>query len=109
MRIKLPTNRKGDNAPMSIIEFVDYELSEHDEDAAPSKGKGSLMDRAKGVFGGGTKKGAEEVEAEADEVEAEATAAEDEAEPDEIEASEPDTEAAAESATDGPGDEKKDD
>ncbi len=65
--------RRGDGAELAIIEFVDYELSEHEEGATPSKGKGSLMDRAKGVFGGGAKKGAEAadepVEAAADEAE----------------------------------------
>ena len=47
--------RRGDGAELAIIEFVDYELSEHEEDVSPGK-KGSLMDRAKGVFGGGAKK-----------------------------------------------------
>ena len=56
--------RRGDGAELAIIEFVDYELSEHEEGGAPGK-KGSLMDRAKGVFGGGAKKEAEEVEGEA--------------------------------------------
>jgi len=65
--------RRGDGAEMAIIEFVDYDLSEHEEDGSPSKGKGSLMDRAKGVFGGGAKKAA-------DEVDEEMTAAEDETE-----------------------------
>jgi large subunit ribosomal protein L17 len=64
--------RRGDGAELAIIEFVDYELSEHEEGGAPSK-KGSLMDRAKGVFGGGAGK-------DADEVEDEAMAAEEEAE-----------------------------
>jgi large subunit ribosomal protein L17 len=63
--------RRGDGAELAIIEFVDYDLAEHEEGGSPSKGKGSLMDRAKGVFGGGTKK-------EADEVEDEAIAAEEE-------------------------------
>jgi large subunit ribosomal protein L17 len=53
--------RRGDGAELAIIEFVDYELSEHEEGGAPGK-KGSLMDRAKGVFGGGAKKDADEVE-----------------------------------------------
>ena len=42
--------RRGDGAELAIIEFVDYELSEHEEGGASDK-KGSLMDRAKGVFG----------------------------------------------------------
>jgi len=65
--------RRGDGAELAIIEFVDYDLAEHEEGVSPGKGKGSLMDRAKGVFGGGAKK-------DADEVEDEAMAAEDEAE-----------------------------
>jgi large subunit ribosomal protein L17 len=65
--------RRGDGAELAIIEFVDYELSEHEEGGGPGKGKGSLMDRAKGVFGGGAK-------AAADEVDEDVTAAEDEAE-----------------------------
>jgi large subunit ribosomal protein L17 len=65
--------RRGDGAELAIIEFVDYELSEHEEGGGPGKSKGSLMDRAKGVFGGGAK-------AAADEVDEDVTAAEDEAE-----------------------------
>jgi len=65
--------RRGDGAELAIIEFVDYDLAEHEEGGSPSKGKGSLMDRAKGVFGGGAK-------AAADEVDEEIAAAEDEAE-----------------------------
>ena len=65
--------RRGDGAEVAIIEFVDYELSEHEEGGAAGKGKSSLMDRAKGVFGGGAKQAA-------DEVEEEAMAAEEEAE-----------------------------
>jgi len=57
--------RRGDGAELAIIEFVDYDLAEHEEGGSPSKGKGSLMDRAKGVFGGGAKKEADEVEDEA--------------------------------------------
>jgi large subunit ribosomal protein L17 len=64
--------RRGDGAELAIIEFVDYELAEHEEGGAPGK-KGSLMDRAKGVFGGGAAK-------DADEVEDETVAAEEEAE-----------------------------
>lgn len=54
--------RRGDGAELAIIEFVDYDLSEHEEGVSPGKGKASLMDRAKGVFGGGAKKEAGEVE-----------------------------------------------
>jgi large subunit ribosomal protein L17 len=79
--------RRGDGAELAIIEFVDYELSEHEEGGAPSKGKGSLMDRAKGVFGGGSKKDDDDLEATAvdEEIEEGAEAAADESEP-EIEA-----------------------
>ena len=78
--------RRGDGAELAIIEFVDYELSEHEEDGSPAK-KGSLMDRAKGVFGGGAKKDDDEVEATAAEGETEESleAAAEEAEP-EVEA-----------------------
>ncbi|MFC2144207.1 50S ribosomal protein L17 [Acidobacteriota bacterium] len=83
--------RRGDGAELAIIEFVDYELSEHEEDGAPGK-KGSLMDRAKGVFGGGAKKATDEVEEEAmaaeEETEEVVEAAAEEAEP-EAEAEEP--------------------
>ena len=65
--------RRGDGAELAIIEFVDYDLAEHEEGGSPSKDKASLMDRAKGVFGGGAK-------AAADEGEDEAMAAEEEAE-----------------------------
>ena len=87
--------RHGDGAELAIIEFVDYELAEHEEGGAPGKGKGSLMDRAKGVFGGGAKK-------EGDEGEEEAMASEEEtevlAEPAADEGEEP--EATAEAAPD---------
>lgn len=69
--------RRGDGAELAIIEFVDYELAEHEEGGTPGKGKGSLMDRAKGVFGGGAKKGADEFEDEISAAEDEAEEAED--------------------------------
>jgi large subunit ribosomal protein L17 len=76
--------RRGDGAELAIIEFVDYELSEHEEGGTSGSGKTSLMDRAKGVFGGGAKKDAEEVEEEAmaaeEEAEETVDAAADEAE-----------------------------
>ena len=91
--------RRGDGAELAIIEFVDYELAEHEEGGAPGK-KGSLMDRAKGVFGGGAKKDADEVDEEmaAAEDEAEETieAAAEEAEPKAAEAEEPAEEPEAE-------------
>ncbi len=50
--------RRGDGAELAILEFVDYQLKSKDE--APAKpGKVSLMERAKGVFGGGKKSEAE--------------------------------------------------
>jgi large subunit ribosomal protein L17 len=74
-RIMRLGRRHGDGAEMAIIEFVDYELSDHEDGGGPGgKGKGSLMDRAKGIFGGrgeadeaGTEAD-ETVEAAADEV-----------------------------------------
>jgi large subunit ribosomal protein L17 len=48
--------RRGDNAELAIIEFVDYELSEHQESGDGQAKKGSLLDRAKGMFGGGAAK-----------------------------------------------------
>ncbi len=80
-RIMRLGRRHGDGAELAIIEFVDYELADHDEDATPSKkGKPSLMDRAKGVFGGG---GAAAAERDIDESETagEAEAVADETEP----------------------------
>jgi large subunit ribosomal protein L17 len=85
--------RRGDGAELAIIEFVDYELSEHEEGGTSGSGKPSLMDRAKGVFGGGAKKDVEKVEEEAAEpVEA---AAED-AEPETVPAEGPEPAAAEE-------------
>jgi len=57
--------RHGDNAELAIIEFVDYELKAKGDDSG--KGKPSLMDRAKSMFGGGA--GADAKEASADDVE----------------------------------------
>jgi large subunit ribosomal protein L17 len=55
--------RHGDGAELAIIEFVDYELKEKG-DASSDKGKPSLMDRAKSMFGGGAKDEAEAAPAE---------------------------------------------
>ncbi len=73
-------SRKGDNAEMAIIEFVDYQPKEKGDDHGGG-GKASLMDRAKGLFGGarGDAGDAAEVDAEtpveeATEVAAETTA-----------------------------------
>ncbi len=52
-RIMRLGRRHGDNAELAIIEFVDYELADHQEDGEKSAKKGSFMDRAKGMFGGG--------------------------------------------------------
>ena len=57
--------RRGDGAEFAIIEFVDYELAEHEEGVSSSKGKSSLMDRAKGMFGGGSAEADEAPEVEA--------------------------------------------
>jgi len=54
-RIMRVGRRRGDGAELAIIEFVDYELAEHEEGDSSSAGKTSLMDRAKGMFGGGAK------------------------------------------------------
>ena len=53
-RIMRLGRRRGDNAELAIIEFVDYEPKKH-EPAAEGKEKESLMDRATGMFGGGAK------------------------------------------------------
>ena len=55
-RIMRLGRRRGDGADLAIIEFVDYDLADHEDGESPSKGsKKSLMDRAKGMFGGGAK------------------------------------------------------
>jgi len=53
-RIMRLGRRRGDNAELAIIEFIDYQPAKQ-EPAAEAKGKPSLMDRAKGMFGGGAK------------------------------------------------------
>ena len=63
-RIMRLGRRRGDGAELAIIEFVDYDLAEHEEGDGSSRDKASLMDRAKGMFGGGAKA---ETETEADE------------------------------------------
>ena len=63
-RIMRLGRRRGDGAELAIIEFVDYDLAEHEEGDGSSRDKTSLMDRAKGMFGGGAKA---ETETEADE------------------------------------------
>jgi len=51
-RIMRLGRRHGDNAELAIIEFIDYELADH-QDEGEKDSKGSFLDRAKGVFGGG--------------------------------------------------------
>lgn len=71
--------RRGDAAELAIIEFVDYQLKHKGEDSGGDQ-KASLMDRAKGLFGGGKKDDAAAVEAPetADTAETEGAAAEEE-------------------------------
>jgi large subunit ribosomal protein L17 len=82
-RIMRLGRRHGDGAEMAIIEFVDYDLADHEDGGTAGKGKGSLMDRAKGIFGGRGKDDAaveadDAVEAaESDEVEEASEAVED--------------------------------
>ena len=47
--------RHGDGAELAILEFVDFKLKTKEEPTAKTAGKPTLMDRAKGVFGGGKK------------------------------------------------------
>ena len=75
-RIMRLGRRHGDNAELAIIEFVDYELAEH-QDGGEKEAKGSFLDRAKGVFGGGA--AADETASAADDA-IEAAEVEDEAE-----------------------------
>ncbi len=53
--------RKGDGAELAIIEFVDFEPGQADEHGS-GESKGSLMDRAKGMFGGRKTEAADEAE-----------------------------------------------
>jgi large subunit ribosomal protein L17 len=53
-RIMRLGRRRGDNAELAIIEFIDYQPAKR-EAADEAKEKTSLMDRAKGMFGGGAK------------------------------------------------------
>ena len=70
--------RRGDGAELAIIEFVDFVPAER-EAPGDGKGKASLMDRAKGMFGGGRGK-AEAARAEDEEPEASPAEGEDEGE-----------------------------
>ena len=53
--VKLPKLRKGDNAPLSIVEFVDYDEVEASDDGEVegSKKKGGLLGK---ILGGRKKK-----------------------------------------------------
>lgn len=87
-RIMRLGRRRGDGAELAIIEFVDYDLADHEEGASPTKGKkDSLMDRAKGMFGGGAKaaddEGDEKTAAAEDAVDETAEAAAETVEPEE--------------------------
>jgi large subunit ribosomal protein L17 len=62
-RILRMGRRHGDNAEIAILEFVDYVLEEKGESAEGER-KGSFMDRAKRMFGGGAKEAAEAARAE---------------------------------------------
>jgi len=73
-RIMRLGRRRGDGAELAIIEFVDYDLAAHEDGDSPSQKKGSFMDRAKGMFGGGAK--AAETDDVVDKEAAEATAVE---------------------------------
>ncbi len=96
-RIMRLGRRRGDGAEMAIIEFVDYDLADHEDSGGPSKDKTSLLDRAKGVFGGGAKADESDVEVSA-ETEETVEAAADEPEIQEPVVDEPVEEAAEEVA-----------
>ncbi len=76
-RIMRLGRRHGDNAELAIIEFVDYELADHQDEGEKSSKKGSFLDRAKGMFGGGAA-AADATGADAEGVEAESADAADE-------------------------------
>ena len=87
--------RRGDGAELALIELVDFEVSEKPSGGEGEGGRGSLMDRARSMFGGGKGAAAGEEPVE----ETEAAPAEEEVE-----------EAEAEPATEEPedtGDEEK--
>jgi len=70
--------RRGDGAELAIIEFVDYVLESKEHGG--ESGKTSLMDRARGIFGGGKKdEAAETAPSEETSAEAEGAPAEPEA------------------------------
>lgn len=100
-RIMRMGRRRGDNAEMAIIEFIDYQ-PKASGDSGGGSGKGSLMDRAKGFFGGGRKATDEAtsdetpVEADAEEIEAKGEEVEETVEAVEPEAPEAEAEVDAE-------------
>jgi large subunit ribosomal protein L17 len=98
--------RRGDGAELAIIEFIDFELDSKEHGGG--SGKGSLMDRARGMFGGrkqeaGPAEKAEKAEAEEPEAEATAPAEEPEAEG----AAETDVVASEEPAAEEPAEDEK--
>jgi large subunit ribosomal protein L17 len=98
-RIMRLGRRRGDNAELAIIEFVDYVPSEGEEGGG-GPAKPSLMDRAKGMFGSGAR-AEEPAEAEAARP-GEDLAEEAAEEPEPAEAVEPERTEAVEEATDEP-------
>ena len=95
-RIMRLGRRHGDGAEMAIIEFVDFVPTSSEDKAGGDADKPSLMDRAKGMFGGGARGDADE----APEVEAAEDTAGDE--PEEIEAAVSEAEPSAEEAAPEP-------
>jgi len=91
-RIMRLGRRHGDNAELAIIEFIDYELADH-QDESEAGAKGSFLDRAKGMFGGGA--AAQDTSAAADEPSADEKAAAPEETADESAAAADEPEAAA--------------
>ncbi len=100
--------RRGDNAELAIIEFIDYQLQHKGEEGGGEK-KASLMDRAKGFFGGGKKEEGGAATAEAVEETTEEKAEDSvEAAPEE-EVVEEEIPAEAEASAETSGEEKKED
>jgi len=81
-RIMRLGRRHGDNAELAIIEFIDYELADHQDDGEKSS-KSGFLDRAKGMFGGGAAADGAET---ADDQATEAAAVDDEPEAVDVEA-----------------------
>ncbi len=98
-RIMRLGRRRGDAAELAIIEFIDYDLADHEDGETSSKSKASLMDRAKGMFGGGAKAADTVDDDEAEAASAESDEPSDVKADDEAVAEEPET-AAAEAVED---------